>query len=291
MLIYILNALLYASYLFLIAAGLSLIFGVMGIINLTHGCLFMLGAYTAITMFKLLGGFESFPMALLSIFIASLIVGVVGLALERFFICHIYEREDTYQLLLTYGLVFILEDIVRLKWGFQPLYAHPVYKLLGSINIGGVFYPVYNFIVIIGSWLVALMLWFLLFKTKVGKIIRATSMDREMASAIGVNIRNVYISTFLFGSILGGLSGALMVPIAGAVLGMDVDVLIEAFVVIVIGGLGSIKGALLGAIIVGAMHSIGIALFPEIELALIYLIMAIILVIRPQGLFGKKLTR
>ena len=251
----------------------------------------MLGAYLAITLFKLLGGFNSFPMALLSILIASFIVGLIGLALERFFICHVYEREDVYQLLLTYGLIFILEDVVRLNWGFQPLYAHSVRNLLGRISIGGITYPVYYFVVISGSWLVALILWFLLFKTKVGKIIRATSMDREMASAIGVNIRNVYMSTFLFGSILGGLSGALMVPIAGAVLGMDVDALIEAFVVIVIGGLGSIKGAFLGAIIVGILHSIGIALFPEVELALIYLVMAIILVIRPSGLFGKKLTR
>jgi len=285
MLRFILDGFFYASILFLISSGLTLIFSVAGIINLAHGCLYMLGAYIAATLIKSL---IDTPYAILAFPVAAFIVGLLGLFIERFIIRWIYGRDLVYQLLLTFGLALILSDITRIVFGTEPIYVTKLYINTGVINILGSFYPVYNFIVIIVSLIIGCLIWIILYKTRIGMMIRACALDREMSEAIGLNTGNVFSLTFLMGAILAGISGALVVPQSAAMLGIDADALVESFIVIVIGGVGSIKGAFIGSLLIGLIRSFGIVFFPEIELAIAYLVMIVVLLVRPRGLFGRE---
>ncbi len=282
---FILDGFFYASILFLISSGLTLIFSVAGIINLAHGALYMLGAYIAAVLIKSL---INTPYAILAFPIAALIIGLIGIIIERGFIKWIYEREFVYQLLLTFGLALVLSDITRITFGTEPIYVTKLYIHAGIIDILGSPYPVYNFIVMAVTFLIGGLMWFIMYKTRAGKIIRACALDREMSEAIGINTSRVFTLTFFMGSALAGISGALVVPQSAAMLGIDADALIESFIVIVIGGVGSIKGAFIGSLLIGLIRAFGIALFPEIELAIVYLVMAAVLLIRPRGLFGKE---
>jgi branched-chain amino acid transport system permease protein len=285
--IHILNSLLYAATLFLIAGGLSLIYGVMRIVNLAHGSLYALGAYvTAWTIGQLAGGVP--PVVLYAFLPAGAIaVAIVGAIVEPTFLRPLYQRAEEYQLLITFGLLLILEDVMRLVWGPYPLSASQPREFLGSSRIFGSQYPNYNLLVIGLGFVVAALLWAFVYRTRFGVILRATSQNMRMASALGVNVKRVYVQAFALGCFMAGLGGALIVPIQSAVLGMGVDALIIAFVVVVIGGLGSLEGALIGALLVGFVRTIGITLFPEIELAVLYIIAAAVLLIRPIGLFGR----
>jgi len=285
MLRFILDGFFYASILFLISSGLTLIFSVAGIINLAHGCLYMLGAYIAATLIKSL---IDTPYAILAFPVAAFIVGLLGLFIERFIIRWIYGRDLVYQLLLTFGLALILSDITRIVFGTEPIYVTKLYINTGVIDILGSFYPVYNFIVIIVSLIIGCLIWIILYKTRIGMMIRACALDREMSEAIGLNTGNVFSLTFLMGAILAGISGALVVPQSAAMLGIDADALVESFIVIVIGGVGSIKGAFIGSLLIGLIRSFGIVFFPEIELAIAYLVMIVVLLVRPRGLFGRE---
>jgi branched-chain amino acid transport system permease protein len=266
--IHILNSLLYASTLFLIAGGLSLIYGVMRIVNLAHGSLYALGAYvTAWTIGQLAGGAP--PSTLYALLpVGAIAVAAVGAIVEPTLLRPFYQRAEEYQLLVTFGLLLILEDVMRLVWGPYPLSASQPREFLGGSTIFGSQYPNYNLLVIGLGFLVAALLWAFVYRTRFGVILRATSQNMRMASALG-------------------LGGAFIVPIQSAVLGMGVDALIIAFVVVVIGGLGSLEGALIGALIVGFVRTLGVILFPEIELAVLYIIAAAVLLIRPIGLFGR----
>jgi branched-chain amino acid transport system permease protein len=285
--IHILNSLLYASTLFLIAGGLSLIYGVMRIVNLAHGSLYALGAYvTAWTIGHVTAGA---PPALLYALlpVGAFAVGAVGMLVEPTLLRPLYLRAEEYQLLITFGLLLILEDVMRLVWGPYPIPASRPWEFLGSSRIFGSQYPNYNLLVIALGFLTAAVLWAIIYRTKFGVILRATSQNMRMASALGVNVKRVYILAFGLGCFMAGLGGAFIVPIQSAVLGMGVDALIIAFVVVVIGGLGSLEGALAGALIVGFVRTLGITLFPEIELAVLYIIAVAVLLIRPTGLFGR----
>ena len=285
--IHILNSLLYASTLFLIAGGLSLIYGVMRIVNLAHGSLYALGAYvTAWTIGQLAGGAS--PVTLYALLpVGAIAVAAVGTIIEPTLLRPFYQRAEEYQLLVTFGLLLILEDVMRLIWGPYPLSASQPWELLGGSTIFGSQYPNYNLLVIGLGFIVAALLWAFVYRTRFGVILRATSQDRRMASALGVNVKRVYVQAFALGCFMAGLGGAFIVPIQSAVLGMGVDALIIAFVVVVIGGLGSLEGAFIGALIVGFVRTLGITLFPEIELAILYIIAAAVLLIRPIGLFGR----
>jgi branched-chain amino acid transport system permease protein len=285
--IHILNSLLYASTLFLIAGGLSLIYGVMRIVNLAHGSLYALGAYvTAWTIGQAAGGA---PPAILYALLpmGAIAVGAVGAIVEPTLLRPLYQRAEEYQLLVTFGLLLTLEDVMRLVWGPYPIPASQPWELLGGSTIFGSRYPNYNLLVIGLGFIVAVILWAFVYRTKFGVILRATSQNMRMASALGVNVKRVYVQAFALGCFMAGLGGAFVVPIQSAVLGMGVDALIIAFVVVVIGGLGSLEGALIGALIVGFVRTLGITFFPEIELALLYVIAATVLLIRPTGLFGR----
>lgn len=287
LIIQILNSFFYASVLFLLAAGLSLIFGVMGIINLAHGSLYALGAYVTAWTVTSVGADLSLVVLLLLLPVGALAVAAVGLVMEPTLIRPFYRRPEEYQLLVTFGLLLVLEDVMRLLFGGTPLSAGTVMDKMGSMPVRSLFYPTYNFLVILVGILAALCLWLFIYRTRFGVLLRATSQDRRMASALGLNIGRVYIQAFGLGCFLAGLGGAIVVPSQAAVLGMDIDSLVLAFVVVVIGGLGSLKGALIGALVVSFVRTAMVQFFPEIELAVLYLIAAGVLLVRPTGLFGK----
>lgn len=285
--IQVLNSFFYASVLFLIAAGLSLIFGVMGIINMAHGSLYALGAYVTAWVITAVPGDLPFVVLLLLLPVGAVAVALVGLVIEPTLIRPLYKRPEEYQLLITFALLLVLEDIMHLVFGGTPLTAGAVIDRMGSFPIFDLIYPTYNLLVIAVGALAALCLWAFIYRTKFGVILRAASQDMRMASALGVNIKRVYVQAFGIGCFLAGLGGAIVVPSQAAVLGMGIDNLILAFVVVVIGGLGSLRGALIGALVVSFMRTFMVQFFPELELAVLYLIAAGVLLVRPTGLFGK----
>jgi branched-chain amino acid transport system permease protein len=285
--IQVLNSLFYASILFLISCGLTLVYGVMRIVNMAHGNLYALGAYVAAWSVGMVAG--RFPPAalFLLLLVGAGAAALAGAILEPTMLRPLYRRAEEYQLLITFGLLLILEDLLRLVWGPYPLTASALPDALGSITILGATYPAYNIFVILIGALAAAALWAFVYKTRFGVMLRATSQDMRMAAALGINVRRVYVQAFTIGCFMAGLGGAVVMPISGAVLGMGVEALILAFVVVVIGGLGSLEGALAGALIVGAVRTLGITYFAEIELAVLYLIAAVVLFVRPAGLFGR----
>ncbi|MGH8706596.1 MAG: branched-chain amino acid ABC transporter permease [Burkholderiales bacterium] len=284
----VLNSLSYAAVLFLIAAGLSLIFGVMGIVNMAHGSFYALGAY--VTAWSVAAAAAALPPAALFVLLplGAIAVAVVGLAIEPTLLRRFYRRPEEYQLLVTFGLLLVLEDLIRLVWGGTPLTANRLVDSLGLIQVGGLPYPVYNLVMIGVGAAAALVLWAFVYRTKFGVLLRATAQDRRMAAALGIDVGRIYSLAFGLGCFMAGLAGAIVVPSQAAVLGMGVEVLVVSFVVVVIGGLGSLEGALVGALIVSALRTVTIQFWEEIELAALYLIAAIVLLIRPTGLFGKK---
>ena len=294
LLIQILNSVFYAAVLFLIAAGLSLIYGVMRIVNLAHGSFYALGAFMSAWAVGAVFGASATTSGLLGLIgqllllpIGAVTVAAVGAVIEPTLLRPLYRRPEEYILLITFGLLMILEDVMKLLFGGTPLSAGSIMDGMGSILIGGLLYPTYNLIVIGIGIVAAIGLWWFIYRTRFGIILRATSQDRRMASALGLNVGRVYVQAFALGCFMAGLGGAVVVPAQAAVLGMGVDALILAFVVIVIGGLGSLEGALVGALIVSFVRTAGIQFFPEIELAVLYLIAAAVLLIRPTGLFGR----
>lgn len=287
------DGLIYASWLFLIAVGLTLIYGVMRILNMAHGSLYALGAYTAASLVGRWLASGHAPLASYALLVASaVLVGVVvGPVLERGVLRFSYGRDEIVLVLVTYAVFLVLEDVIKLVWGVDPYFVSEPYGLLGSFEAGNLTYPVYN-LVLIGAAAAAggAMAWALR-ATRSGKILLAVIHDREMAAAVGIDVRRVYLVTFTLGSMLAALGGALTAPTISVVPGMGVEVIVLAFAVVVIGGLGSPLGAALGALIVGLVRSAAVHFLPEVELFSIYLVMALVLLARPRGLFGPPEAR
>ncbi len=271
-----------AMYLWLISAGLTIIFGVLGVINFAHGSLFMVGAYLAYTFYGQLG----LPFGL-AIVLSLLGVGVLGLVMERGFLRHIYGIDEAYQLLLTFGFILILDDAVKIIWGgvfrIPPIPAF----LEGAWRVFGRPFPIYNAFVIGVGVLVAVGLWAVFEKTWWGRTVRATASDREMANAIGVNVPRIFSGVFVFGAMLAALGGALGTPVRVAAPGIGAAMIIQAFIITVIGGLGNLKGAFISSMIVGIVSAYGTLFFPVFELFFIFVIMTVVLLVRPQGLFAR----
>jgi len=282
-----LNSVFYASILFLIAAGLSLIYGVMQIVNMAHGSFYALGAY--VTAWAIGTAAAGAPVALLFVLlpVGAVAVALIGAIVEPMLLRPLYNRPEEYQLLITFGLLLILEDVMHFAFGGVPLTAGAIMDATGTFPVSSLRYPVYNLMVIVIGVIAAIGLWAFIYRTKFGVILRATSQNRRMASALGLNVKQVYVLAFAMGCFMAGLGGAIVVPSQAAQLGIGVDALVLAFVVVVIGGLGSLEGALVGALLVSFVRTAGIQFFPEIELAVLYLIAAVVLLIRPTGLFGK----
>lgn len=270
-------------FIWLVASGLTLIFGVLGVLNFAHGSFYMIGAYCCFSALGLMG--DNFWLGLV---IGPLLVCAVGFTVERFFLRYVYHLELPYQLLLTFAFVLLFDDLVKIVWGAGSLGSPTVPGLSDSVPILGRNFPTYNLFIIIIGPIVALGLWGLIEKTWWGRIIRAASSDREMASAIGVKVPTLFTAVFVFGTWLGAMGGGLAVPYVGLLTpGMGEAIIIDAFVVAVIGGLGSLKGAFFGALIIGLLSSFGTRYIPTFDMFLTFILMAVVLLWRPQGFFGE----
>ncbi len=280
----------HAAVLFLVAAGLQLVFGVQKIINLACGSFYALGAYFGITFISYAGALGVsawliFPGLILS----GILLGLIGPPIERL-LRTIYDRDESFQLLLTFAMVLIFQDIFKFFWGANPRSLDSAYLIYGTISVGDFSMPVYNLLVIGAAVAVAAGLAFFLHHTNHGRTLRATAENRAMAEALGVDVRHMYSAVFTLGAVLGTTAGALVVPTAAASLDMAVEFVVEAFAVVVIGGLGSMQGALVGAAIVGFIRALSIVFVPELEVVAIYTIVIGVLISRPTGLFGRSVA-
>jgi branched-chain amino acid transport system permease protein len=281
----LLTGLANASSLFLIASGLSIIFGVTRVVNFAHGSFYMVGAYICYTLTTniQLGGFGFW----LSLILSAGIVAVVGGLIEILILRRIYKAPEMFQLVATFGIVLIFQDVTLAIWGAEDLLGPRVPGLAGAVRIFGEPIPEYDLALIVMGPVVLAAIWLLFHRTRWGVLVRAATLDREMVGALGVNQNWLFTSVFVLGSFLAGLGGASQVPRESASLLMDLNVIGEAFVVVVIGGMGSVSGAFVAAVIIGVLNAFGILIFPQVALVLPFLVMAAVLVVRPWGLFGK----
>jgi branched-chain amino acid transport system permease protein len=283
----LMSGIFHAAILFLVAAGLQLVFGVQKIFNLACGSFYALGAYVGVSAVAAFTGAGGPPILfILPLAVAGLAVGAVGLVVERGLLRFVYDRDETFQLLLTFALVLMMEDAIRLTWGTAPRSTSGHYLLYGQARILGAVVPVYNLIVIAASVAIAAGLGYMLTRTAFGRIIRAAADNREMAEALGVDMRGIYARVFTLGTALGTLGGALVIPATAAMSELGIELIDEGCAVVVIGGVGSMRGSLVGSIVVGVLGSVAISVYPEIEMLLIYLIVIAVLLLRPRGLFG-----
>ena len=280
----------HAAVLFLVAAGLQLVFGVQKIVNLACGSFYALGAYFGITFISYATQWGVSPWLILpGLIVSGILLGFIGPPIERM-LRSVYSRDESFQLLLTFALVLMFQDVFKFIWGANPRSLDSAYLIYGTINVGDFSMPVYNLLVILAALGIASGLGLFLQRTNYGSLLRATAENRAMAEALGVNVRRIYSAVFTLGAVLGTTAGALVVPTAAASLDMAIEFVVEAFAVVVIGGLGSMRGALVGALIVGLMRALSIVFFPEVEVLAIYVIVIAVLIFRPAGLFGRVLA-
>jgi branched-subunit amino acid ABC-type transport system permease component len=267
------------TILFIVSSGLSLVLGVLRIPNLAHGALYMLGAFLTYAA-AVQAGLGFWP----AILIAPLLVALLSLAVERAIFRRLYEREHLMLLLFTFALTLIYNDLVKILWGsdYRSLDAPPV--LQGALAIFGRPFPRYNLFLLLLGPLVAFGLWFLTNRTRIGRIARAAAVDREMVAAMGIDVARIFAAVFVIGCFLAGLGGALVAPTQNITQGMDHTIIIEAFLIVIIGGLGNIWGALLGALIFGLTNAVGILVWPQFAIVFPYLAVVAILLVRPRGL-------
>jgi branched-chain amino acid transport system permease protein len=287
------DGLVYAAYLFLVAVGLSLIFGVMKILNVAHGSFYAFGAYGAATAVGLYFGHD-WPEAggfLFMIALAMAIGAVVGLVLERGVLRFVYGRDEIVIVLVTYACFLILEDTITLIWGPQSYAAYQPMVAAGDTEVGDLILSNYDIGLVVVAALAAVVAHWAINFTRWGRLLSVVIFDRETAAAFGINVRLVYTVTFVVGAMLGALGGAMMAPKISVTLGIGVEVIVLAFAVVAIGGMGSIEGTVLGALIVGLCRAAAVHLLPQLELFVIYAVMALVLVFRPYGLFSPAAPR
>ncbi len=276
------NGLSWGMLLFLISIGLTIIFGVMGVLNFAHGSLFMLGAYLCMQFVRWTGSFWT------GLLLGPPLVAALAVAIERFFLRPLYGRDVSLQLLLTFGLMLFLDDGVRLIWGAAYHVVQPPDALSGSVAIFSQSYPLYRLFLVVLGPLAGLALWAFFTFTLWGKLLRAAAMDRQMAEIVGVRVPVLFTAVFAFGAWLAAVGGALAAPHQSVGPAMGERIIIESFIVVVIGGMGSFPGAFVGALILGLLNSFGTTFFPQVQMALPYILLAGILLTRPRGLFGAE---
>lgn len=271
-----------AMILFIVTSGLSFVLGVLRVPNLAHGSLYMIGAFAAHSISELFGGGSvGFWLALI---LAPLVVALISLVVERSLFRHLYEREHLMLLLFTFALMLILGDLTKMVWGADYRSIMPPTLLQGSVSVFGSPVPKYNLFLLIIGPLVAIGLWLFSTKTKMGKIARAAAVDMEMVGAIGINVSWVFAFAFVLGCLLAGLGGALVSPTISVTLGMDHDIIIEAFLIVTIGGLGNMWGAMVGSLIFGISQSFGVLFWPQFAIVFPYLAVVIVLTLKPTGM-------
>jgi branched-chain amino acid transport system permease protein len=295
-----LNGLQYGFILFLIASGLTIILGILDVLNLAHGELYAVGAYVASSVFGYVTGILASPegvaglavflvVALIAAVVAAAVLIPLGIALESLFLRPLYERNEVYQLVLTFGLLLVLKDVNKFIWGVRSVRASEIYSGINAIPAAefvGLNFPTFKIVIIVVGATVVLGLFYFFNRTKTGRIIRATAIDREMATAIGVSTDRTFTLVFAMGAFFAGFAGAMALPQSQATLEMGANPLVLSFVVIVIGGLGSLRGAFVGAMIVGLLSRWAVWQYPPAEIAAPFAIMALILLVKPNGLFG-----
>ena len=289
----LLDGLQFSSYLFIVSAGLTIIFGVMKILNVAHGSFYAWGAYTAAFF---IGKFSDMglPDALgfLIIIAAAIVVGIIlGFIIEQGILKYMYERDEVLIVLATFGLFLVLEDIILIAFGTDPYFAYQPMALLDAVELGGITRDVYGLTLIGVAAIVAVGCWWLLNKTKWGTLLKAVIFDREMGISMGINVPLVYTLTFIGGAILGGLGGAYIAPTISVAPGLGTEVIVLSFAVVVVGGMGSIAGAAIGSLIIGILRAIAVHELPQVELFVVFAVMAIVLVFRPEGLFAPAKPR
>lgn len=290
----LIDSMIYASWLFLVAAGLTVIYGVMRILNMAHGSFYALGAYAAASAIGWYygGGGDQLWMSFLLLAGCAVLIGAfIGLAVERGVLRFMYGRDEILMLIVTFALLLILEDGMKLIWGTSPYFAYQPYTALGRINLGVLTVSIYELVVVGVAIAIGLALWFWLERTRIGKILRSIIHDREVSAAMGVNVRLMFTITFMVGATLGAVAGGFTAPIISVVPGIGVEVIVLAFAVVVTGGLGSITGAAIGAITVALARATAVHTAPHLELFMIYAVMAAVLIFRPHGLFGQATAR
>jgi len=291
--IIVFDAVNYAATLFLLSVGLTVVFGVMRILNVSHGGIYALGAYMG-TWLALLVLEADLPPVLtyLMLLLGAVIVGfLLGPIIERLLLRRIYGSDMHIQLLLTFSILLILDDSMKLIWGMEPLFISEPYSMLGRFKVGGIIYPWYDFVLVGVSVVFGGALVWMVRATRFGKLVIAVIHDREVSQAIGINVNLVFTVAFTVGALAAALGGAFVAPKIAVVPQFALEVVVLAFAVIAIGGMGSIEGAAVGAIIVSFARALAIHLAPELELMVVYLIMIVVLVIRPEGLFGEAELR
>jgi len=281
--VFFLHGLAYAGLLFLVSAGLTLVFGMMNVLNFAHAAMYMLGAYFSYSIMLRFTG-----QLWLSLLVCPIILFVIGSLTERFLLRRVHAYGHVQELLLTFGLAYIITELVKWYWGNYPL-AVNIGGFLGStIQIFGMTYPVYRMFIFVCAVFVGAVMAFILYKTRLGIILRASVNDREMTNILGVNVPFVFIGVFGFGAALSGFAGVIAGPLLSTFPGMAQEILIDAFVVIVVGGFGSLGGAVVASFLIGELQSFGVLLFPNLSIALVYLLMAVVLITKPSGLFGEE---
>lgn len=278
----------FASWLFLVSAGITFIFGVLRILNVAHGAVYSIGAYLGATfVLKLLPAAAPGWLAFPALFAAALVVGAtLGPVIERLFLRRIYGEEEVIGLLTTFALFLVLEDLMKLIWGIQPYIVDKPFRLLGKIDIAGIAFAGYPILLTGVAVLSGIALWVVMHRTRFGRDVTCVICEREMAHALGINVPRIDMLAFSLGSFFAALGGAFTAPMTSVEPGVGIEVIVLAFAVVGIGGLGSIGGAALGCIIVGIARAAAVHLFPEIELFIVYALMVGVLLWRPQGLFG-----
>jgi branched-chain amino acid transport system permease protein len=289
----LLDGLQFSAYLFIVSAGLTIIFGVMKILNVAHGSFYAWGAYTAaffIGKFSDMGMPDA--MGFLIIISAAIVVGLVlGFIIEQGILKYMYHRDEVLIVLATFGLFLVLEDIILIAFGTDPYFAYQPMALLDSVELGGITRDVYGITLIGVAAVVAAGCWWLLNKTKWGTLLKAVIFDREMGISMGINVPLVYTLTFIGGAILGGLGGAYIAPTISVAPGLGTEVIVLSFAVVVVGGMGSIAGAAIGSLIIGLLRAVAVHELPQVELFVVFAVMAVVLVFRPEGLFAPAKPR
>ncbi|MDM7275233.1 MAG: branched-chain amino acid ABC transporter permease [Thermoprotei archaeon] len=290
--LYALDTLFYASLIFLIVSGLNIIYGVLRIVNLAHATLFALGAYTAawITSTYIVKVFGDSLIALIALplLTAAIVTVIASLALVMPILAYAHGKGDAFQLIVTFGLLLVFEELFQIIWGRAPLAANQAYFALGFMDLIDRKYPVYKIMVITFTGFLAVILWYMIYRSRFGLVFRAVAMDPEMSSALGVNIGRVVVMAIILASVLAGLGGALYLPVASIAPGVSLEFLIIAFVGLVIGGLGSFAGSLIGAFVVSFFRTFSIIFIPELELVVLFAVAALVLLVKPEGIGGGK---
>ncbi|MDO8943826.1 MAG: branched-chain amino acid ABC transporter permease [Desulfobacterales bacterium] len=276
-----LHGIVYGMLLFLVASGLTLIFGMMGVLNFAHGALYMLGAYFSFSILRWSGSFW------VSLLVAPLGVAAAGMAIERFFLRKVHAHGHAHELLITFGIAYIIEELVKMIWGNKPLLVVLPPALSGSVAFLGMQYPVYRLFILFVSLLVFILLFAVLFKTRIGIIVRAAVANKQMTDALGFNVPLIFLLLFSMGAWLAGLAGVIGGPYLITNPGMAATIIIDLFVVVVVGGLGSVEGALIASLLIGCLQSFGILFLPQFAIVFEFLLMALVLIFRPHGLLGK----